>query len=193
MIWAIKNQKRILASPKDRATCELCNDEVISKCGEIKIWHWAHKKDFECDSFGEPESKWHIQWKNYFPKSRQEFRFEKHIADIYTKNRLVIELQKSTLSPKKIREREEYYKNMIWILHEKIGENLELRNKKGIITFRWKWAHKSWFTSKMKIYFDFWEDRLFLIEKIYDGKFCGGWGRIVDKAAFIIEHGGKTW
>ena len=72
MIWAIKNNERIKATPKNRAICPLCEDEVIAKCGRIKKWHWCHKKDFTCDSFGESETKWHIEWKELFPKEQQE-------------------------------------------------------------------------------------------------------------------------
>ena len=43
MIWANKNNERIKATPKDKANCPICNEEVIAKCGSIKIWHWSHK------------------------------------------------------------------------------------------------------------------------------------------------------
>jgi competence CoiA-like predicted nuclease len=155
MIWALKNNEKTKATPKEKAICPLCNEEVISKCGEIKVWHWSHKADFDCDSFGEPETEWHINWKNNFPKEQQEVIIGKHRADIKTKNGIVIELQNSSLSTIKIKEREEFYKNMIWLLNgKKLANNLDLRKNKDIITFRWKHPPKSWWYSKKPIYID---------------------------------------
>lgn len=56
MIWAIKNNERITASPNQTASCPICNQEVISKCGLIKIWHFAHKNNLECDTWSEGEN-----------------------------------------------------------------------------------------------------------------------------------------
>ena len=67
MIWALKERERIKAAPKKEAICPTCLKEVIAKCGRIKVWHWAHKSKLDCDSFSEPETEWHINWKNNFP------------------------------------------------------------------------------------------------------------------------------
>ncbi len=157
MIWAVKNDERIKATREQRkATCSLCDEEVIAKCGEIKIWHWSHKKDFVCDPFGEPETLWHLEWKNYFKGNEQEVIIGKHRADIKTKNGLIIEVQNSPISPEKIIDRENFYKNMIWILNGKtIADNFLIRNKKGILTFRWKNPLKSWWFANKPIYIDF--------------------------------------
>lgn len=187
MIWAIKNEKRIKALPKERAICPLCNKEVIAKCGQIKIWHWSHKSNFECDSFGEPESEWHITWKNYFPKEQQEVLIEKHRADIKTKRGIVIELQNSHISSKQIIERESFYKNMIWILNgKKFGNGLNFRVKNLIWTFRWKSPPKSWWVSTKPLYIDF-GSYLFSIKKIYHNVPCGGWGDRISKDKFLKE------
>lgn len=188
MNWAIKNNEKIQAIPKERATCPLCNQEVIAKCGEINIWHWAHKQDFECDSFGEPESEWHLKWKNYFPKECQEVTIikglKKHRADIQTKNGLIIELQNSPISLQEIREREKFYENMIWILNvESLGKNIVLYKKR----FKWKWMPKGWEYSFKKIYVDFAGDKLICLD-IQDGTFTQH-----SKWAFIIFNGGKPY
>jgi len=143
MIWALKNGTRIKASPKEKALCPLCKQEVISKCGEIKIWHWAHKSNKDCDSWWEPESEWHINWKNEFPKECQEIIIikegKKHIADIKTKTGTIIEFQKSPISTNDIKERERFYgNNLIWLLDGKsLGKNLYFNpiNKYQ----KWKW------------------------------------------------------
>ena len=50
MIWAIKDNQKREATPNTEAICPVCNSEVISKCGDIKVWHWAHKNNNDCDS-----------------------------------------------------------------------------------------------------------------------------------------------
>jgi len=160
MIWGIKDNQRIIASPKDRAICELCKQELIAKCGEIKIWHWAHKSKIECDSWWEPENEWHINWKNEFPKEQQEITIGIHRADIKN-SKGVIELQNSSISPEDIFNREEFYRQMIWLINgEKFAENLEIRQKEEVVTFRWKSPPKSWWFAKKPIYID-------LSKKIY--------------------------
>ena len=141
MIWALKNKEKVRAIPNQKAFCPICNEELISKCGDIKIWHWSHKSGSECDDFYEPESYWHISWKNEFPKEQQEVAIKKrgeyHIADIKTKTGLVIELQNSPISKKEIEEREEFYENMIWLINGlTLGINIEFKSK----IIQWKWS-----------------------------------------------------
>jgi len=156
MLWAIKDGDRILATPKQKAICPLCKDEVISKCGNIKIWHWSHKSNKDCDDWYEPESKWHLDWKNEFPKEQTEVSIGKHRADIINSNKVIIELQNSIISSENIIEREMFYKNMIWLLNGKtLAKGLKLKKKKEIITFRWKSPPKSWWFAKKDIYVDF--------------------------------------
>jgi hypothetical protein len=167
--------ERIEATPYIRsAICPLCNQEVIAKCGEIKVWHWAHKSNNECDSFGEPETEWHLNWKNEFPKENQEVIIsenellerdikkhsthdpdKKHRADVMI-NDLIIEFQNSPISPEQIMEREEFYDNMIWVFNgETLGRGINLRKRNNIVTFRWKNPSKSLWNCRKPIYFDF--------------------------------------
>lgn len=123
MLWALSNGARLLASPKSQAFCPTCGGEVIAKCGEIVSWHWAHKQ-CDCDPWYEPESDWHINWKQKFPQSWQEVTVGNHRADISTPSG-VIELQNSPLSASEIYERENFYGRMIWIVNaQKFKENL---------------------------------------------------------------------
>jgi competence CoiA-like predicted nuclease len=58
-----KDKNKILATSKQKAFCPNCHSIVISKCGMLKVWHWAHKKDSECDLWKyEPITEWHIEW-----------------------------------------------------------------------------------------------------------------------------------
>lgn len=182
MIWAIENDKRISAYPGIKAVCPICKCEVIPKCGEIKIWHWAHKNLQECDSWYEPESWWHINWKNQFPKECQEVSIGKHRADIAINkknklgnfeysNRFIIELQNSSICSDNIRERESFYTEMCWILNgDTLAKGLELtKQTEGYVGFKWKYFPKSWMLAKKPIYVDLGE-KLLQIKKLYQNE-----------------------
>lgn len=155
MRWAYKDDKKIEASHGVKAICPLCKEVVISKCGKIKIWHWAHKNKKNCDSWWEPESEWHKDWKNNYPIEQQEFIMGRHRADIRTSDRWIIELQNSTISVNDIIDREIYYKRMIWLLNGKtLCKGLRIREKENRITFRWKNPPKSWWEAKKELYID---------------------------------------
>lgn len=155
MFWALNENEKVRAIPNIKAVCPICKGQVIPKCGRIKIWHWAHQNNFECDSWSEPESEWHINWKNEFPKEQQEFTMGAHRADIRTSDRWIIELQNSSISPEEIIERENYYKRMIWLINGvTFAKGLELRFKNELVTFRWKNPPKSWWYAKKDIYVD---------------------------------------
>jgi hypothetical protein len=102
--------------------CQGCGSELIAKCGVHKINHWAHKNTRICDYWWEPETEWHRSWKNNFPVEWQEFiQFdnqtkEKHIADVRTENGLVIEFQHSHITPQERNLREQFYKNLVWVV-----------------------------------------------------------------------------
>ena len=154
MIWAIQNNQKVTATPNSKAICPVCNAEVISKCGSIKIWHWSHLSVEDCDSWSEGETEWHFYWKYNFPKEQQEVIIGKHRADIKT-NKTIIELQNSSISAEEIKERENYNGNMIWLLNgDKFAKNLELRCKGSYFTFRWKHPPQSWWESNKEIYID---------------------------------------
>lgn len=214
MIWAIKDNEKIKAEPNQEALCPICNKEVISKCGVIKTWHWAHKSLTDCDSWSEPESEWHLNWKNEFPKEQQEVVIENHRADIKTPLR-VIELQNSHISVEEINEREKFYGKMVWLLNGKtLGKGMKMRKENEIIKFRWYHPPKSWWIAKKPIYIDFsdiqqeegkwiskndyircegyWKHiadkmnrEIFLIKKLYDNVPCGGWGILIKKEEFL--------
>jgi len=123
MLWASIDGQKELAKPSAKGVCPTCGGEVIAKCGEIVSWHWAHKK-CDCDPWYEPESEWHIQWKQQFPAAWQEVTIGKHRADVKTPSG-VIELQNSSLSSGAIHKREEFYGRMLWIVNaEKFKDNL---------------------------------------------------------------------
>ena len=95
---------------------------MISKCGKVKLWHWAHKTTDMCDPWWENESLWHRAWKDHFPKDQQEVSHvnpvtgDKHIADVKNAFGLVIEFQRSTMSEVERVSREVFYQDMVWVV-----------------------------------------------------------------------------
>lgn len=121
MQYAIINGLRTTAEPKLKAVCGHCLGVVQAKCGSKVVWHWAHVAAENCDSWYEPETQWHRDWKNNFGKDCSEISIVKdgvrHIADVLTKDGLVIEFQNSTISPETIVAREAFYDKMIWVIN----------------------------------------------------------------------------
>lgn len=101
----------------------MCGETVVSKCGPIRPWHWSHKAKTNCDTWWENETPWHKEWKSNYPEIWQEVVHhdkttgEKHIADVKTDKGLVIEFQNSPLSNDELQAREEFYKNIIWVIN----------------------------------------------------------------------------
>ncbi len=107
----------------ERGKCPCCGAEVIAKCGEQRVHHWAHKNISDCAFFKkESKTEWHLRWQNYFPEDWREIvgfdpeTNEKHIADVKTPGAfgLVIEFQHSDIKTTERESREKFYKNMIW-------------------------------------------------------------------------------
>lgn len=102
MRYALVAGQREEAWPDLKGACPYCKGSVISKCGHIRFWHWAHIGERKCDIWWEPETPWHRGWKGHFPNTWQEaIHFapdgEKHIADVKTQHGLIIEFQSSFL------------------------------------------------------------------------------------------------
>lgn len=119
--YALVNNERKEASQGLKGLCPCCGNEMIAKCGEIKIPHWAHKGKRVCDHWWENESEWHRYWKNNFPVSWQEVihfsnEGEKHIADVKTSNGWIIEFQHSFLKPDERNSRDRFYGKIIWVV-----------------------------------------------------------------------------
>lgn len=102
--------------------CIGCEQPMIPKCGPIKVKHWAHKSQCECDHWWENETEWHRSWKNNFPVECQEIRHkaedgEWHIADIKTKQGYILEFQHSFLNSEERQARNNFYGNdLLWIV-----------------------------------------------------------------------------
>ncbi|WP_228896368.1 competence protein CoiA [Acidovorax sp. Leaf73] len=128
MRFALVNGQRTDAQPKTRGLCPGCSKEVTAKCGPHKVWHWAHLRCSHCDPWWESETQWHRDWKNRFPVEWQEIPLqnpvtrELHIADVRTPNGLVIEFQRSTISPEEVNAREQFYQTIVWVVDGTKGQ-----------------------------------------------------------------------
>lgn len=121
MKYALVNGIKTTPDEGLKGQCQLCSSEVVAKCGDIKVHHWAHKSKIECDKWWESETPWHRNWKNHFPVEWQEIVHhsssgEKHIADVKTPHGLVVEFQHSHISKEERDSRESFYEHMIWFV-----------------------------------------------------------------------------
>jgi len=125
---------------------------------------------------------------------------ERHRAD------KVIELQHSALGVNKIRAREAFYTQMIWLFDVRasrpepryhpeyyggrIPTNMEairlcLRQKEGYHTFRWYHPKKSVAYATALAYLDVGRGEIFHLKKIGFGTPCAGWGVLKPAEAFV--------
>ena len=121
MRFALVNGVRSEAKPRLTAFCPVCGSEVIPKCGDFVIHHWAHRKKTECDMWWENESEWHRSWKDVFPDEWQEVVHidsdgKIHRSDVTNSFGWILEFQHSFLSESEIKERNTFYKKIVWIL-----------------------------------------------------------------------------
>jgi competence protein CoiA len=123
-------------APKLKGACCFCKSPTLAKCGNRKVWHWAHESLSHCDSWWENETPWHRAWKSHFPDSYQEIVHfddvtgEKHVADIKTSNGMVIEIQNSPMNEVEMALRENFYNKMMWIVNgEKFRKNFTILGK----------------------------------------------------------------
>ncbi len=212
MLFASINGEKVEARPRTVGICPLCDQTVISKCGEINVWHWAHQKDESCDSWYEPETEWHKNWKLSFGRDNCEVIISKegrkHVADVYTQSGVVIELQNSSIQRAIVRQRKRNYdERKSWVLNgEAFKNNFEIyraridedeewvkygridNSSKKKMRFRWSHYRKTWCDVQRHVFIDFGDEDLFWVKAGMGTK--GGEGVYVSKQAFIKKYGG---
>jgi competence protein CoiA len=203
LLYALdKGNNKITALPQLQAECPNCRKKVISKCGEINIWHWAHESLEECDTFSEGETQWHLKWKQLMKKDFTEVVIQNHRADILINN-CIFELQNSPINPEQIREREEFYKNMIWIFNGldfinnftyrpkwsnlSKWDNPQPGKKPDYYSFRWKHPRKSLTFIHKRLFIDFGEI-IFEIKKFSLRPTGVGYGQRLTREEFIKRY-----
>jgi len=173
MIYANLKGNRITAFPGAYgAKCLGCGGDVISKCGRINAWHWAHDVA-DCDSWSEGETEWHLGWKSlilpqYCEVIRNRGRII-HRADIARKDGAVLELQHSPISTDEIESRESFYGNMAWLFDAKAFFKKRIFRRlhrssivEGLLEEQFIWLHarKSLLAVRKPMFWDIGEDEL---------------------------------
>jgi len=174
MKYAIINNTKSEATKGAKGICPICGSILIAKCGTDRMNHWSHKGKRNCDLWWENETEWHRTWKSNFATEWQEVIHtdtqtdEKHIADVCTSNGLVVEFQHSFLNPEERNSREQFYKNLVWVIDGtrlkkdyprflKAKEKFRLTSKKGyfIVDFPNQCFPSAWVGSSVPVFFDF--------------------------------------
>jgi hypothetical protein len=138
MKLALSNGQRQEAQPGLSGECPACKSTMVAKCGETRVWHWAHKGRLHCDPWWENETPWHRGWKDQFPLAWQEIIHqaedgERHIADVRTHDGWALEFQHSAISPEERQSREAFYQSLIWVVDG-------MRRKRDLKQFASAWA-----------------------------------------------------
>lgn len=118
---ALVDGVRALAAPSLNAVCPICKGLVIARCGAVRVHHWAHRSERDCDHWWEPRTPWHVDWQDKFPLEWQEIvrtgaSRKQHRADVHTPHGLTLEFQWSHLAAAMIASREAFYGYMVWVV-----------------------------------------------------------------------------
>jgi len=197
MFFALMNGRRITAKPGGRATCPSCGQTVLAKCGQIKIWHWAHITN-DCDGWSEGVTAWHLDWQNRFPEEWREVGIlknnESHRADICAPNGIVVEFQHSSISPEDILIREKFYGPLMrWVFNARdaYANKRLLFNWRKIdayhrvmVDLRWQYPRTTIGFCRRSVYLDIGENLLLHVKKIGLVSPGRGWGYLTNGNAF---------
>ena len=179
MKFALINGDKAEATKRAKGFCPSCGSELIAKCGEVKVNHWAHKGNRNCDPWWENETDWHRSWKGKFPIDWQEVihfddsgEGEKHIADVKTQTGWVLEFQHSYLNPEERRSRNAFYPKLVWVVDGTRRKTDKPQFQKAIEESNIVWKEplirrvhfpeeyrllKEWHDSNALVFFDFQE------------------------------------
>lgn len=121
MQYADVDGEKVQAFRGGRGSCPMCGSVVVAKCGVRLMHHWAHFGRRDCDPWWENETAWHRSWKALFPEAWLEVSHvapdgEIHRADIKTPKGMIVEVQHSAMSDSERVSREEFYKNLVWVV-----------------------------------------------------------------------------
>ncbi len=138
MKYALVNGDRQEAVKDLVGQCQCCGNSTIAKCGDVRIWHWAHRG--KCDPWKEGETEWHRAWKSQYPEECQEVvqyaaDGEKHIADVKIEQGYVIEFQFSPIKQEERKAREDFHRKMIWV----VSGTRRLKDKDAFDEV-WRWS-----------------------------------------------------
>lgn len=120
----LANQNGELVRPEEtgqRASCPTCENEVIAKCGDVRIDHWAHANTVSKCNLRD-ETVWHRMHKKRLldaghdidqPKSMDG---EARVIDGRVDDVLGVEFVRTPPQPEEIRLMEDMHGPMVWVL-----------------------------------------------------------------------------
>lgn len=138
--------------------CPVCRGQVILKNGPVKQAHFAHKNALNCSHNSDNESQEHLLLKaslyknliqaedvkleSYFPEIHQ-------LADLQVNNKLVLEVQCSSLPCERLKKRSIAYRRQDQIVFWLLGKNLWLKNRlttlqRQFLSFSWEIGFYLW-------------------------------------------------
>lgn len=126
-----------LKAKTDPFFCPACGEELILKCGDIKLPHFAHKRGTRCRFSSEGETKKHLLGKKELSRWLLYQGFEVQLesflqtinrqADLLVNGKYAVEFQCSTVPPSQLLERTNDYLSKklipIWLLGQDIVKN----------------------------------------------------------------------
>jgi competence protein CoiA len=208
MLYAVsRDNQRIIADKGVTGYCPSCGEKLLPKCGDIITHHWAHQSGTDCDSWSEPESEWHLAWKELAGAEHCEIKMDNHRADIVGRNGVVIELQHSSLSWDDVSEREEFYGEMVWVIDaEEFWDRIEIKQGQVVHPFVFHRPRKWLYAITRPMFLDYGYNNLFQIISLEETEYeytrtvwqnglpkqittdahgCEGKGRYVAREEFI--------
>ena len=120
MRYASVNGVRQEAEQKLRGTCPYCDRVVFAKCGQQRIWHWSHLGKLDV-ILGESPRRFGIaSGRTSFPqiggRSGRRSKWRMSCRRCQEDRGLVIEFQRSHITPDERISRENFYRNMVWVV-----------------------------------------------------------------------------
>lgn len=187
------NGSRIQASPDSIATCPMCSEPLLAKCGQVVVWHWSHRANPECDDWHAVETKWHREWKMRFPEDCQEIILErggkKHRADVQIASEMVIEFQNAPISITDVRARETFYgRRMAWVFNctgAWDSDRLRIFDRGEFHSFLWVHPRRTPQRCSRPIFFDLGLGQILDVRRIYGDGRTTGWGYLRSYGEFI--------
>lgn len=140
--------------------CPYCGAPLITRKGDIRQHHFAHKQNFICSdswersrSYSYDISPWHFEWQSHFPKDNQEVKLSlgdtTHRADVMI-DRTVVEFQNSLMSVQAFDDRNNFYYNLgdkvIWLFNLTdlfSSGQLSCQEAKDSLNFEWEKPKKA--------------------------------------------------
>lgn len=132
--------------------CPFCGAPLVTKKGEIRQHHFAHKQNHLCSDSWERShsydvSPWHNEWQSLFPKENQEVKLSlgdtRHRADVMI-DHTVIEFQHSIMPVQAFDDRNNFYFNLgnkvIWLfdLSDLLDNQLFYKEINEGLEFLWR-------------------------------------------------------